>query len=79
MTTRYLQGAFLAVMLSFSMLAAQAELQPTVANFDARFVRQAHDVMALLRIPESCSWQNCSSWHFPPSKSDWLVNRIASP
>ncbi len=43
------------------------ELPLTVANFSARLTERGRDAMTLLRVPESCSWQNCSSWCFPTS------------
>lgn len=50
-----------------SLVVESQELQVTEADYDPHFIEQGRDVMTLLRIPEACSWQNCSSWHFPTS------------
>ena len=55
------------MLLSLSVLASSRELQPVAANFSTRLTERGRDVMTLLRVPESCSWQNCSSWCFPTS------------
>lgn len=55
------------ILLMHPLLAMPQELSVTVANFSTRLAERGRDVMTLLRVPESCSWQCCTSWSFPTS------------
>ena len=53
--------------LPFSLSAMQQMLQVTQVERTPSFIQQGRDVMSLLRIPESCSWQSCTAWSFTTS------------
>lgn len=63
----FIRCFILVLALPFSLSAVQRTLQVTQVENDPPFDQRGRDVMSLLRVPESCSWQCCSAWSFPTS------------